>query len=103
MGNQYLGSGVKLLNSIRKYGENNFQVEILEWCYDESHLNNSEVYWIEKLNAMNPDIGYNLMSGGYRCRNWKFSEEAKKKLSENQKGRIPWNKNLTKDVDERVA
>jgi len=31
------------------------------------------------------------------------SEERKRKISESMKGRIPWNKGLTKETDERVA
>lgn len=103
LANKYLGSGIKLKSSIQKYGEDNFNVELLEWCYDENQLNSQEVYWIEKLDAMNPDIGYNLMSGGYRCRGIVLSEETKKILSEKAKGRPGWNKGLTKETDERVA
>lgn len=103
LANKYLGSGIKLKSSIQKYGEDSFNVELLEWCYDENQLNSQEVYWIEKLDAMNPDIGYNLMSGGYRCRGIVLSEETKKILSEKAKGRPGWNKGLTKETDERVA
>jgi group I intron endonuclease len=32
----------------------------------------------------------------------RWSSEDKKRISEQQKGRIPWNKNLTKETDERI-
>lgn len=54
--------------AIRKYGSDNFIVEILEEC-DEEQLNEKEKYWIKELNSTNKDIGYNVTFGGdgYSC------------------------------------
>lgn len=48
-----------------KYGENNFKFEIIEIC-EESYevLNNREIYWINKLKALDKNKGYNIASGG---------------------------------------
>lgn len=77
----YLGSGVHLRNSIKKYGKESFKCEILEFCIDFSNLLIREEYWILKLNAVS--CGYNLTissDGGIPSR----------------KGQEPWNKGLPK-------
>ena len=60
----YLGSGTYLSNSIAKYGRENFVKEILEICTDHDHLCERERFWISELNAMDPEIGYNILPGG---------------------------------------
>lgn len=83
----YLGSGKLLKQAIKKYGKENFQKEILEYCIDLTHLDKREVYWINKYNAI--EEGYNLTEGGTGGDthiinphpNWGF-----------KKGNIPWNK-----------
>lgn len=49
--------------ALRKYGENNFTLEILEdnIC-DADELNNKEIYWINYYDSFNN--GYNLTKGG---------------------------------------
>lgn len=60
----YLGSGTALKSAIEKYGENNFKVEILEWCYSEKELGEREKYWIDYYNAVEDRNYYNLKDGG---------------------------------------
>jgi group I intron endonuclease len=61
----------RLLNaSIRKYGPENFNIEILKEC-PEDELNYYEKYYITNLNTKKPN-GYNLTDGGNVC---KQSEE----------------------------
>jgi len=59
----YLGSGIILKKAIKKYGKENFKKNILESC-DLSNINKREIYWIAKLNSINPKIGYNITPGG---------------------------------------
>jgi hypothetical protein len=59
----YLGSGKFLRLAFVKYGKENFTKEILE-ITDKENLNNQERYWIEKLDARNRKIGYNVSKGG---------------------------------------
>lgn len=48
--------------AIRKYGKDNFKVEILEECsYEELDL--KEQYYISKMNTISPN-GYNILAGG---------------------------------------
>ena len=42
-------------------------------------------------------------SGNHRCGRGRRSEEGKQKLIENLRGRVPWNKGLSKYTDERIA
>lgn len=50
-------------NAIRKYGKENFYIEIIEECLEEE-LNNKEIYWIKYYNATDKNIGYNSSIGG---------------------------------------
>lgn len=49
--------------AIRKYGEENFYIELLEECTIEE-LNEREKYWISYFNATNNKFGYNMSIGG---------------------------------------
>jgi hypothetical protein len=57
---------------------------LVETCCLDT-LNDRESYWVNKLDAMNPAIGYNLKSGGNQ--NITFSKESKLKMSESAKGK----------------
>ena len=95
----YYGSGVRFTNVFNKYGKDNFICELLEECSSEDELNEREQYWIEHFNATDRNIGYNLMSGGYKVRGIKHSEETKQKISISKTGQHP-NRNYTKISDE---
>lgn len=60
----YWGSGTKLKVALKEFGKDNFKREILEWCSTKDILREREIYWIQKLNSRNPDIGYNIKKGG---------------------------------------
>lgn len=61
---EYLGSGLYLINAIKKYGKENFFKEILETCNSEIDLNEREKYWISIYNSKDRSVGYNLAEGG---------------------------------------
>ena len=48
-------------NAWNKYGEKNFEFEIVE---DTNLLDEREIYYISKYDSNNPDKGYNMMPGG---------------------------------------
>lgn len=83
----YLGSGRVFLKAIKKYGKNNFIREILEYCNKEI-VDEREIYWIDKLNATNKEIGYNVLKGGNTVK-WtpEMRENANKSISEKLKGK----------------
>lgn len=61
----YYGSGKLLHYAIKKYGLENFSVEILKWCKTKDDLFNSEREIIESLDCVNSDDYYNIASGGH--------------------------------------
>lgn len=83
----YYGSGIHLVNAIKLYGKRNFKKEILQICNSFEELNEREIYWIDKLNARNKDIGYNIAFGGadHVMTGRTHTVESKEKMSESQK------------------
>jgi group I intron endonuclease len=65
-----------LNNSIRKYGPDKFNVELIAYCELEKS-DERETYYIHHLNSIYPN-GYNLKIGGS---SFKHSDESKKRLS----------------------
>ena len=49
---------------MRKYRVENFICEKIDESFTEEDLCRKEVFWIERLDARNPDIGYNIAKGG---------------------------------------
>ncbi len=140
----YYGSGKVIKLALNKYSRTNFTKEILEENDDSKYLFEREQYWIDKYDALNSDMFYNLAEGGkggagtlnnaesierhrlgtlkavkinrenrkgktyeeiYGDRaeeekkkrklaglGQKHSEERRRKNSESNKGKIPWNK-----------
>ncbi len=86
----YLGSGILIQKSIKKYGKQNFNFKILEYC-NKRELNEKEQYWISKLDTIYPN-GLNLTSGGLHTLHNNYT---KKKISESSKGKKL--SNLTKE------
>lgn len=66
-----------LTKAIRKYGKDNFKIEIIDWANHQTELNYKEWLWIHRLNTIAPN-GYNLKDGG---RNGAISEKQKKAIS----------------------
>lgn len=93
----YKGSGVLLHKAIDKYGWDNFSCEIIKECFSIEELNKEEKYLIEKYDAVNNNMYYNIASGGTggnTGRQYKgmpphkkeHSEETKIKMSISHKG-----------------
>lgn len=61
----YKGSGVNIKRAIKKYGIDNFHVEIIQWCETKEDLDLKEKYWIKKLKSQWAfGNGYNITDGG---------------------------------------
>lgn len=60
----YYGSGLLIKRAINKYGKENFKKEVLEILENYDELSKREIYWIEKYNSANIEIGYNISKGG---------------------------------------
>jgi len=65
-----------LNNAIRKYGVNNFIVELIEYC-DIKLADEREIHYIKEFKSLYPD-GYNLKNGGSV---FTHSDESKKRVS----------------------
>lgn len=60
----YYGSGVIIANLLKSNPIENFKCEIICECYSQEDMNEKEIYWISKYDSRNPQIGYNIASGG---------------------------------------
>ncbi|MEI5909270.1 hypothetical protein WAK64_19650 [Bacillus spongiae] len=60
----YLGSGVRLKEAIEKFGEANFEREIIAYAYTEEQLNTLEKMYIDTFNAVENPMFYNCAPGG---------------------------------------
>jgi group I intron endonuclease len=76
-------------NSIKKYGWENFEWEILEYCDSKDELDQTEIFYIWFYCSLNKKYGYNIRDGGARG---KQAESSKKKSSKSHKGLPVWNK-----------
>lgn len=83
----YYGSGKSFYSAFKKYGKENFKVEILEWCETLEITNTQEKYWIEFYNSQNKEIGYNITDGGEGVSGFHLSEESRKKISKTKTGK----------------
>ena len=93
----YYGSGFYWIPEVEKYGKDNVNREILEWCDTMDLLDEREKFWIKELNARDPNIGYNKSPGGYSGDYpgelngmWgrHHSIETKRKISEKKIGKL---------------
>lgn len=64
----YKGSGVVFKSALKKYGKENFIVELIENVYSEIQINDREKFWIKQHNAVLDKNYYNLGIGG-KCWN----------------------------------
>jgi len=78
----YLGSGYALIESIEKYGKENFQREILEFCDSYDELIELEKIYVDK-EWVKDRSNYNLKTGGQSS--GILSEESKRKISDTLK------------------
>ncbi len=77
----------KLYNAINKYGIDTFKFEVVSSDIDNNMLDFWERYYICLYNSV--QNGYNITFGGQKTTTlgWKHSEESKKKMSDNRKGK----------------
>jgi hypothetical protein len=99
----YLGSGQRIKNAIKKYGKANFTKEIIEYCEDYYTLCEREIFWIKYYKDLLGDNCYNVASGGSHA-DWRMymSDEEyerilhKIKISKQKKEKkSSWNKGLS--------
>lgn len=82
----YIGSGTRLWHSIKKYGRENFKIEILEFCSDRESLKKREAELITE-DVLAEPMCMNLKLGGEG--GWEFCNKGGKPL------------HLTEDIQKR--
>lgn len=80
------GSQYSLHRAMRKYGVNNFRMEVLATALDAEHLKELEVKFISLHNSKSP-LGYNMTNGGDGTKGLTHSKEAKNKIGTFWKGK----------------
>ena len=81
-----------LNNAIRKYGEEDFEIELIMRCPRED-MDAWEIHWIDKLNTLAPK-GYNLTQGGKVL----LKESVKPEGMEKQYVKTPRNASKTREA-----
>ena len=76
---EYFGSGVALNYAIKKYGIENFKVEVIEYCKTFKIINNKEIYYIADFKKKG-FVMYNISLGGQGGANWDDPEYRAKVL-----------------------
>jgi group I intron endonuclease len=97
----YLGSGKALKNAIRKYGKQNFDRNIICFCYSPEELNEAEYTLSVFLNVVEDRNWYNLCYGGEVPIGYVATDEARSKMSEAQKAR--WTDELRQELGEKMS
>lgn len=83
------GSTVIFHNAIRKYGPENFKVELLETDVSDKDIEDKERYYIKKYNTFYiSGSGYNMTEGGGGMTGYKHTTLAKKKIHNSLLGHI---------------
>ena len=67
--------------AIRKYGKDNFTIEVIENVTDYSLIDEREIYWIDFYKSTLE--GYNISSGGQGVHGYQHTDETKKIIEEN--------------------
>ena len=95
---KYMGSGKLLKPAKKKYGIENFEKFLIQYCYSKEETDKAEKFWIAEYRRRGK-AEYNIADGGQGgnlAHAWnkgkKLSDEHKKKLSEAHKGKSVWNK-----------
>lgn len=94
----YLGSGTALVRDIKEYGRKCFVRETLYVAESQDELNEKEIEFIAKYNAVESSEFYNFARGGLcveGCMNpmygHVYTEEERKKIGNGQRGEKHWN------------
>lgn len=91
----YLRRGVHdntyLQRAWAKYGEGAFRFDVLEKCRPKDSVRREQA-WMKKLNSCDRRYGYNicLFAGAGAMKGRKHTDESRRKMSENRKGKGDW-------------
>lgn len=108
----YLGSGVSLLNAVKRYGRRNFKRETLRVCDTQLQLDAWEMLYIKKFDSTNKKVGYNILPGSAN----KFGQvnpmmipRVKEKMIKNRRGKCAgeccywYGKHLSEETKRKIS
>jgi group I intron endonuclease len=75
----------KMIRAIKKYGKENFKIELLTTCEGQECANTVETFYIAANNSVKN--GYNILEIGLSSQGYKHTKEAKLKMIGNKNGR----------------
>lgn len=78
--------------AIKKYGEENFSIEVVDKGCSLEELNNKEIKWIQHYGCVVP-FGYNQCYGGNNTMGYNHKDESRKKMSISKQGMYDKEKN----------
>lgn len=84
--NSYSKRNNDLYKAMREFGFDKFELSIIEEV-DDTIRYDREIFWIAKLKSNDNQIGYNRTIGGTGTVGYIFTEEVRKKMSQNIKGK----------------
>ncbi len=90
---------VHLQRAWNKYGEENFEFEVLETCVIDE-LDERESFYIAHFKTLKDKYGYNLEGGGNK--NKVISKETRQKISKSKKGKNFMSKKYLEKLAERM-
>ena len=79
--NDYIGSGSRFLEAVKKHGRNYFCSYLLQYAYSREELDLLEKQYIESFNSCDPKLGYNLAMGGRGKKNYSKRPSKKSDIS----------------------
>ena len=89
--------------AIRKYGKDNFKWETIDnTCQSYDELLEMEFHYIKQYHSYCKEWGYNLTWGGEGTLGRECNIKTRNQISKSNIGKIPWNKGLTKETDNRI-
>lgn len=99
-----------LYRAMRKYGIDNFAIEVIDISDSEDSLHDKERAWIQSLNSFNAKVGYNCTAGGDgmsrvsgRKSGRKLTPEQCAAISARQKGKKQDPDHIRRMVEARLA
>ena len=81
------GCPFKLHNAIRKYGKENFSIELIDFCNSWEELTEKEQYYISEYKSLQDEYGYNMTEGRDGTFGRCHTEETKEKIRQKAIGR----------------
>lgn len=82
----YMGSGKLLKKAKQKYGIENFEKFLIQYCYSKEETDKAERFWIAEYRCRGK-AEYNIANGGEGASGVHHSEETRRKISEVHKGK----------------